>query len=62
MSARVATRLHADRPFRFASEELHHAIMVKMGGMDGAAFEVPPEFVARWFPDGPPGAASPART
>ena len=30
VSARVATRLHADRPFRFASEELHHAIMVKM--------------------------------
>ena len=59
VSARVATRLHADRPFRFASEALHHAIMVKMGGMGGAAFEVPPEFVARWFPDGPPGSASP---
>jgi hypothetical protein len=57
-SARVASRLHADRPFRFASEELHHAIMVKMGGMDGVAFEVPPEFVARWFPDGPPGASA----
>ena len=41
VSARVATRLHADRPFRFASEALHHAIMVKMGGMGGAPFEVP---------------------
>ena len=61
VSARVATRLHADRPFRFASEALHHAIMVKMGGMGGAAFDVPPEFVARWFPDGPPGAASASR-
>ena len=29
--------------------------MVKMGGMGGAAFEVPPEFVARWFPDGAAG-------
>jgi len=58
VSARVATRLHAERPFRFASEELHHAIMVKMGGMDGVAFEVPPEFVAQWFPEGLPGASS----
>ena len=59
VSARVATRMHADRPFRFASEALHHAIMVKMGGMGGAAFDVPPEFVARWFPDGPPGSSRP---
>jgi hypothetical protein len=58
VSARVATRLHADRPFRFASEELHHAIMIKLGGMGGAAFEVPQEFVARWFPEGAPGASS----
>jgi hypothetical protein len=57
-SARVATRLHSDRPFRFASEELHHAIMIKLGGMDGAAFEVPPEFVAQWFPEGLPGTSS----
>jgi hypothetical protein len=60
VSARVATRLHSDRPFRFASEELHHAIMVKMGGMDGVAFEVPPEFVAQWFPDGMPGRPAPS--
>jgi hypothetical protein len=59
VAARVATKLHADRPFRMASEDLHHAIMIKMGGMGGAAFEVPPEFVARWFPDGLPGTASP---
>ena len=59
VTARVATKLHADRPFRMASEDLHHAIMIKMGGMGGAAFEVPPEFVARWFPDGLPGTASP---
>jgi hypothetical protein len=55
LSARAATRFHADVAFRLASEEIHHAIMVKMGGMGGAAFEVPPEFVARWFPDGLPG-------
>jgi hypothetical protein len=59
-SARLATTLHADKAFRIASEEIHHAIMVKMGGMGGAAFEVPPEFVARWFPDGMPGAPSTA--
>ena len=34
--------------------------MVRMGGMDGAAFEVPPEFVAQWFPEGLPGGRSPA--
>ena len=50
VSARVATRMHSDRPFRFASEALHHAIMVKMGGMGGAPFDVPPEFVARGSP------------
>jgi hypothetical protein len=32
--------------------------MVKMGGMGGAAFDVPPEFVARWFPEGPPASGS----
>jgi hypothetical protein len=57
-SARIATTLHADKAFRLASEEIHHAIMIKMGGMGGAAFEVPPEFVARWFPDGLPGGSS----
>jgi ER-bound oxygenase mpaB/B'/Rubber oxygenase, catalytic domain len=55
LSARLATELHADRPIRIASEELHHAIMVKMGGMAGAPFEVPEEFVKQWFPDDPPG-------
>jgi hypothetical protein len=51
ISAGVLKRLYRDRPFRFASEKLHKAIMVKMGGMHGVAFDVPPEFVARWFPD-----------
>jgi ER-bound oxygenase mpaB/B'/Rubber oxygenase, catalytic domain len=59
LSARVATELHADKPIRIASEELHHAIMVKMGGMAGAPFEVPEEFVQQWFPD---GAAGPTRS
>jgi hypothetical protein len=57
VSARVATEFHADRSLRIASEELHHAIMVKMGGMAGAPFEVPDEFVKQWFPadaGGPP--------
>jgi|SoiMethySBSTD1v2_1073268.scaffolds.fasta_scaffold01399_23 hypothetical protein len=55
LSARLATELHADQPIRIASEELHHAIMVKMGGMAGVPFEVPEEFVKRWFPDGAAG-------
>ena len=51
LSAHVLRYLYRDRPFRFASEELHKAIMVRMGGMHGAAFEVPPEFARRWFPN-----------
>jgi hypothetical protein len=53
LSARLATQINADTSIRIASEELHHAIMVKMGGKAGAPFEVPEEFVKRWFPDGP---------
>jgi hypothetical protein len=49
----LATELNADRSIRIASEDLHHAIMVKMGGMAGAPFEVPEEFVKQWFPDQP---------
>ena len=52
-SARLATRLHADKLARIASEELHHAIMIKMGEMDGEPFDVPDEFVKQWFPDQP---------
>jgi hypothetical protein len=50
-SARVLRRLYRDRPFRFASEALHKAILVRMGGMEGAPFEVPDEFVKQWFPE-----------
>jgi hypothetical protein len=53
VSARLATELNADKSIRIASEDLHHAIMVKMGGMAGAPFEVPEEFVKQWFPDQP---------
>jgi hypothetical protein len=63
LGARVLTRFYQDRPFRFASEKLHKAILVRMGGMEGVPFEVPPEFVERWFPDGQPAAAvAPMRT
>jgi hypothetical protein len=63
MSAHVLRHVYKDRPYRFASEKLHKAIMMKMGGMHGVAFDVPPEFVARWFPEGqPPPAAPPAHT
>lgn len=62
-SAAVLRHLYHDRPFRFASEALHKAVMVRMGGMDGAPFEVPPEFEQRWFPEGTAKAAdSPAAT
>jgi ER-bound oxygenase mpaB/B'/Rubber oxygenase, catalytic domain len=59
VSARVATRLHSDRMLRNASERLHHAILIKMGEMDGAPFEVPEEFVQQWFPDGLSGSPGP---
>jgi hypothetical protein len=51
LAAGVLKRFYKDRPFRFASEKLHKAIMVRMGGMHGVAFDFPPEFVARWFPE-----------
>ncbi len=54
LSAGVLRLVYRDRPFRFLSERLHHDIMVRMGGMDGVPFEVPPEFVAQWFPEGGP--------
>ena len=50
LAARVLRRFYKRRPFRFASESVHKAIMEKMGGMHGAAFDVPDEFVKRWFP------------
>jgi hypothetical protein len=51
LSAAVLKRVYKDRPFRFASEKLHKAIMVRIGGMQGVPFDVPPEFIAQWFPD-----------
>jgi ER-bound oxygenase mpaB/B'/Rubber oxygenase, catalytic domain len=51
LAAGLLRRLYKDRPFRFASERLHKAILVRMGRMGGVPFEVPPAFVERWFPD-----------
>ena len=51
LSAAVLTRFYRRRPFRFASEKLHKAIMERMGRNEGAPFDIPPEFVQRWFPD-----------
>jgi hypothetical protein len=51
LSAAVLTRFYRRRPFRFASEKLHKAIMERMGRKEGAPFDIPPEFVQRWFPD-----------
>jgi hypothetical protein len=59
LSARLATELNADKSIRIASEELHHAIMVKMGGMAGVPFEVPDEFVKQWFPGDAGGSSRP---
>ena len=42
---------HADRPYRFASEWLHRRLMDRMGKLPGhAPFQIPPEFIERWFP------------
>jgi len=51
VAAAVLRRMYRDRPFRFASEQLHKAILIRMGRMHGVAFDIPPEFVARWFPE-----------
>jgi len=59
LAAVVLRRFYSDRPFRFASETLHKAIMVRMGGMDGVPFDVPPEFVQQWFPEGRSESAAP---
>jgi hypothetical protein len=52
LAAGVLQRFYKDRPFRFASEKLHKAILVRIGGMDGVPFEVPTDFVDKWFPEG----------
>ena len=49
LAAHVLRRLYKDRPFRFGAEALHKALMVRMGRMEGVPFEVPPQFVERWF-------------
>jgi hypothetical protein len=52
LKAFALKRLYKDRPFRFASEKLHKAVMVRLGGMHGVGFDFPPAFVERWFPQG----------
>ena len=56
VKAQVLRRLHRDRPFRFVSEQIHKAIMIRIGRMHGVAFDFPPAFVERWFPEGQPAA------
>lgn len=53
LAAGVLSRLYTKRPFRFASERLHKAVLVRMAGMDGVPFEVPSEFQERWFTASP---------
>jgi ER-bound oxygenase mpaB/B'/Rubber oxygenase, catalytic domain len=60
LAARLLRKFYRDRPFRFASETLHKAILVRMGRMGGVPFEVPSEFVDRWFPDEKPETLAPA--
>jgi hypothetical protein len=63
LGARILRRFYKDRPFRFLSEKLHKAILVRMGGLEGVPFEVPSEFVQQWFPEGQSAAAvAPMRT
>jgi hypothetical protein len=58
LSAAVLTRFYRRRPFRFASEKLHKAIMERMGGKEGQPFDIPPEFERRWFPERARGGTS----
>ena len=56
----TAAALNADRPFRWASEGLHKTLLERMGHMSGhAPFQIPPEFMARWFPETASGPAPP---
>jgi hypothetical protein len=58
---RVAGLFRNDRPYRHASEWLHRRLMNRMGKLPGhAPFQIPPEFLARWFPDPEPDPTIPS--
>jgi len=49
---RIGTILNRSRPYRLASEHLHKALLDKMGKLPGhKPFNIPPEFIAQWFPE-----------
>ncbi|MEP7116754.1 MAG: oxygenase MpaB family protein [Acidobacteriota bacterium] len=55
----TSAALHWIRPYRWASEKLHHTLLDRMGHLSGSKpFEIPPEFIARWFPEESAAAAS----
>ncbi len=56
----TAAALHHVRPFAWASERFHKELLDRMGHLPGhRPFEIPPEFLARWFPDRAPAPAVP---
>jgi hypothetical protein len=65
---RVASAFNFSRPYRLTSERLHHVLLDRMGKLPGhKPFEIPPEFMARWFRDGsavsgPPPSPPPSST
>ncbi len=63
-TVRVASLLHAMRPYRLASERVHKILLDRMGNLPGhAPFNIPPEFIAQWYPERPaPSATTPQKT
>lgn len=48
----IGAALHVSRPYRLASEWLHKHLLDRMGHLPGhAPFQIPPEFIAAWFPE-----------
>jgi uncharacterized protein (DUF2236 family) len=49
---RLNAAFSRDAGYRHASEQLHRILLERMGRLPGnAPFEIPDEFVVRWFPD-----------
>lgn len=48
----TSAALHMSRPYRATSEWLHKHLLDRMGHLPGhTPFQIPPEFIAAWFPE-----------
>jgi hypothetical protein len=59
LTVRVGSLLHSVRPYRYGSERIHKLLLDRMGNLPGhAPFNIPPEFIAQWFPERPAPSAT----